>query len=155
LLHGPRGHAAVHDLVPRADDAARTGQPGGRPARVPRAAARGVPRCARPARARSAAGLRAAGAWERGLLGQLVHGHARGTGSGMSRMTVGEARRLWLEASDEELVGRAQEMRARWHAPNRATYMVMRIVNYTNVCVAQCDYCAFYVLPNQSGGYVL
>ncbi len=33
--------------------------------------------------------------------------------------------------------------------------MVMRIVNYTNVCVAQCDYCAFYVLPNQAGGYVL
>jgi cyclic dehypoxanthinyl futalosine synthase len=33
--------------------------------------------------------------------------------------------------------------------------MVMRIVNYTNVCVAQCDYCAFYVLPNQHGGYVL
>ena len=33
--------------------------------------------------------------------------------------------------------------------------MVMRIVNYTNVCVAQCDYCAFYVLPNQDGGYVL
>src|SRR3989440_10152463 len=33
--------------------------------------------------------------------------------------------------------------------------MVMRIINYTNVCVAQCDYCAFYVLPNQNGGYVL
>ena len=33
--------------------------------------------------------------------------------------------------------------------------MVMRIINYTNVCVAQCDYCAFYVLPNQEGGYVL
>src|SRR5262249_49183459 len=32
---------------------------------------------------------------------------------------------------------------------------VMRIINYTNVCVAQCDYCAFYVLPNQNGGYVL
>jgi cyclic dehypoxanthinyl futalosine synthase len=31
----------------------------------------------------------------------------------------------------------------------------MRIVNYTNVCVAQCDYCAFYVLPNAAGGYVL
>ena len=46
-------------------------------------------------------------------------------------------------------------MRARWHEPNRATYMVMRIINYTNVCVAQCDYCAFYVLPNQGGGYVL
>jgi cyclic dehypoxanthinyl futalosine synthase len=33
--------------------------------------------------------------------------------------------------------------------------MVMRIINYTNVCVAQCDYCAFYRLPNQDGGYVL
>jgi cyclic dehypoxanthinyl futalosine synthase len=33
--------------------------------------------------------------------------------------------------------------------------MVMRIINYTNVCVAQCDYCAFYVLPSQDGGYVL
>jgi len=33
--------------------------------------------------------------------------------------------------------------------------MVMRIINYTNVCVAQCDYCAFYVLPNRPGGYVL
>ena len=33
--------------------------------------------------------------------------------------------------------------------------MVMRIINYTNVCVAQCDYCAFYVLPGQDGGYVL
>src|SRR5439155_3776116 len=38
---------------------------------------------------------------------------------------------------------------------DHATYMVMRIVNYTNVCVAQSDYCAFYVLPNQNGGYVL
>src|SRR2546430_12615709 len=45
--------------------------------------------------------------------------------------------------------------RSRFHDPNRATYMVMRIINYTNVCVAQCDYCAFYVLPNQDGGYVL
>ena len=45
--------------------------------------------------------------------------------------------------------------RARWHEPDHATYMVMRIINYTNVCVAQCDYCAFYVLPGQDGGYVL
>jgi cyclic dehypoxanthinyl futalosine synthase len=31
----------------------------------------------------------------------------------------------------------------------------MRIINYTNVCVAQCDYCAFYRLPGQAGGYVM
>ncbi|HST26516.1 MAG TPA: radical SAM protein [Gaiellaceae bacterium] len=73
----------------------------------------------------------------------------------MTRVSVDEARRLWLEASDEELIARAQAVRAQWHKPDHATYMVMRIVNYTNVCVAQCDYCAFYVLPNQDGGYVL
>jgi cyclic dehypoxanthinyl futalosine synthase len=73
----------------------------------------------------------------------------------MSRVSVDEARTLWREASDEELKRLAQEVRSRYHEPNRATYMVMRIINYTNVCVAQCDYCAFYVLPNQDGGYVL
>jgi len=73
----------------------------------------------------------------------------------VSRISVDEARTLWNEASDEELMRLAGEVRARYHEPKRATYMVMRIVNYTNVCVAQCDYCAFYVLPNQEGGYVL
>jgi len=73
----------------------------------------------------------------------------------MSRVSVDEARILWESASDEELRRLAQDVRASYHEPNRATYMVMRIVNYTNVCVAQCDYCAFYVLPNQEGGYVL
>ena len=73
----------------------------------------------------------------------------------MSRISVDEARALWNEASDDELQRLAGEVRAHYHEPNHATYMVMRIVNYTNVCVAQCDYCAFYVLPNQSGGYVL
>jgi cyclic dehypoxanthinyl futalosine synthase len=73
----------------------------------------------------------------------------------MSRISVDEARTLWLEGSDEELKQLAQEARTRYHEPSHATYMVMRIINYTNVCVAQCDYCAFYVLPNQEGGYVL
>jgi cyclic dehypoxanthinyl futalosine synthase len=73
----------------------------------------------------------------------------------VSRISVDEARALWNEASDDELRRLAGEVRARYHDPGRATYMVMRIVNYTNVCVAQCDYCAFYVLPNQAGGYVL
>jgi len=73
----------------------------------------------------------------------------------VSRISVDEAKELWLRADDEELKRLAGEVRARYHDPGRATYMVMRIINYTNVCVAQCDYCAFYVLPNQQGGYVL
>ena len=73
----------------------------------------------------------------------------------MSRISVDEAARLWNDASDDELRVLAGAARAQWHEPDRATYMVMRIINYTNVCVAQCDYCAFYVLPGQDGGYVL
>jgi cyclic dehypoxanthinyl futalosine synthase len=66
-----------------------------------------------------------------------------------------EARWLWKNASDSELRSLASTVRGRFHAPGSCTYMVMRIVNYTNVCVAQCDYCAFYKLPSQEGGYVL
>jgi cyclic dehypoxanthinyl futalosine synthase len=72
-----------------------------------------------------------------------------------ARITVDEARTLWNEASDAELRELAQAARNHWHDPTHATYMVMRIINYTNVCVAQCDYCAFYVLPREDGGYVL
>jgi cyclic dehypoxanthinyl futalosine synthase len=71
------------------------------------------------------------------------------------RITNDDAACLWRHAPDEDLARLAQSVRARYHEPNRATYMVMRIINYTNVCVAQCDYCAFYVLPNEEGGYVL
>jgi cyclic dehypoxanthinyl futalosine synthase len=73
----------------------------------------------------------------------------------VSRLSVDEARELWLRGDDDELRRLASEARAVWHRPDHATYMIMRIINYTNVCVAQCDYCAFYVLPNQAGGYVL
>jgi cyclic dehypoxanthinyl futalosine synthase len=71
------------------------------------------------------------------------------------RIDIAEAATLWRHAPDEELQRLAGIARGRFHDADRATYMVMRIINYTNVCVAQCDYCAFYVLPNQSGGYVL
>jgi cyclic dehypoxanthinyl futalosine synthase len=62
---------------------------------------------------------------------------------------------LWEHASDADLRSLAAIVRARFHPPGSCTYMVMRIINYTNVCVAQCDYCAFYKLPGQAGGYVL
>ena len=75
--------------------------------------------------------------------------------SGGTRITTDDARWLWTQASDAELRSLAAVTRARFHAPNAARYMVMRIINYTNVCVAQCDYCAFYRLPGQPGGYVL
>jgi cyclic dehypoxanthinyl futalosine synthase len=71
------------------------------------------------------------------------------------RISADDARWLWANASDQELRRLASDVRARYHASSACTYMVMRIINYTNVCVAQCDYCAFYRLPGQPDGYVL
>ena len=71
------------------------------------------------------------------------------------RISSEDALTLWREASDEDLRSLASQVRARFHPPASCTYMLMRIINYTNVCVAQCDYCAFYKLPGQPGGYVL
>ena len=71
------------------------------------------------------------------------------------RISPEEALWLWREASDADMRSLATQVRARFHEPATCTYMLMRIINYTNVCVAQCDYCAFYKLPGQEGGYVL
>ena len=71
------------------------------------------------------------------------------------RIGAGEARWLWNHASDAELRELAMQVRGRFYPANTCTYMIMRIINYTNVCVAQCDYCAFYRLPGQQGGYVM
>ncbi len=75
--------------------------------------------------------------------------------AGGYRVSCNDARWLWQNASTPELCQLAMQVRGRFHAPDVCTYMIMRIINYTNVCVAQCDYCAFYRLPGQEGGYVM
>src|SRR5213078_2632214 len=117
LLHEPRRRAPLHDVVPGAVDAARPRQPGRCAFGVPRAAARRVPRSPCPPRPRAAAGLWRAGPRQGGLLGQLLHGRP------VRRLTVEEARELWLSAEDDELMRLAGEVRARYHEPDRATYM--------------------------------
>ena len=71
------------------------------------------------------------------------------------RVTTEEARWLFEQADDAELRALATRVRARFHPPQQATYLKMAIVNYTNVCVARCDYCAFYRFPDQPGTYLL
>ncbi len=71
------------------------------------------------------------------------------------RISSADALWLWRNASDDLLRELATAVRSRFHAPHACSYMIMRIINYTNVCVAQCDYCAFYRLPGQDGGYVM
>ncbi|MCX6123788.1 MAG: radical SAM protein [Proteobacteria bacterium] len=65
------------------------------------------------------------------------------------------AARLYLEASDDQLIELSSVARARFHHPNEATYLIMAIINYTNICVAKCDYCSFFRLPHDKEGYLL
>ncbi len=41
------------------------------------------------------------------------------------------------------------------HPENVVTYIIDRNINYTNVCVADCEFCAFYRRPKHDEGYVL
>lgn len=70
---------------------------------------------------------------------------------------LSRAEALWLyqQASLEELSDLASISRAHYHPPSEATYLIMGIINYTNVCVARCDYCAFYRLPHEKDSYLL
>ena len=54
-----------------------------------------------------------------------------------------------------ELGQAADAARARMHPDGVATYIVDRNINYTNVCVANCSFCAFYRRPGDPEGYVL
>lgn len=70
---------------------------------------------------------------------------------------VSRAEAVWLyeHADLATLSELATVVRDRFHAPGRATYLIMAIINYTNICVANCDYCAFYTKPGAADGYLL
>jgi cyclic dehypoxanthinyl futalosine synthase len=71
-----------------------------------------------------------------------------------SRITDARALDL-LEGTSDALRKVAHEARCARYPDGRASYVVMRIVSYTNVCVADCSYCAFFRRPNDAGAYVL
>ena len=63
--------------------------------------------------------------------------------------------RLYERASLLELGQLADAERWRRHPENIVTYIIDRNINYTNVCVADCKFCAFYRRPKHREGYVL
>jgi cyclic dehypoxanthinyl futalosine synthase len=70
------------------------------------------------------------------------------------RITFDEGLRLLEEATLLDLGQAADAARARNHPDNVVTYIVDRNINYTNVCVANCTFCAFYRRPGDPEGYV-
>jgi cyclic dehypoxanthinyl futalosine synthase len=71
------------------------------------------------------------------------------------RLDGDEALELYLQAPTLLLGRLADTVRARRHPDRIVTYIIDRNVNYTNICVARCSFCAFYRPVGSSEGYVL
>ena len=71
------------------------------------------------------------------------------------RVSADEALALYRDAPTPLLGRLADGIRARKHPERIVTYIIDRNVNYTNVCVARCNFCAFYREVGSADGYVL
>jgi len=83
-------------------------------------------------------------------LTQVLDGVAAG-----ARLETADAVRL-LESHDLARIGQAAHaVTQRLHPEPYRTYNIDRNINYTNICTAVCDFCAFYRGPKHPEGYVL
>ena len=73
----------------------------------------------------------------------------------MSRLSFEEAVDLYERADLFELGEQAHRMRLERSDPDVVTYIIDRNINYTNICVTPCKFCAFYRTPTSAEGYVL
>jgi cyclic dehypoxanthinyl futalosine synthase len=71
------------------------------------------------------------------------------------RVSRNEALELYTQAPTAVLGRLAHDIRLRKHPDGVVTYIIDRNVNYTNVCVARCKFCAFYRPVGSSEGYTL
>jgi cyclic dehypoxanthinyl futalosine synthase len=71
------------------------------------------------------------------------------------RISAGDAHTLLLEGDLLDLGMAAHDVRNRFNDPAVATYNIDRNINYTNVCVYKCRFCAFYREPGDPEGYLL
>src|ERR671913_1472722 len=71
------------------------------------------------------------------------------------RVEAVEALELYRRAPTHLLGHLADTIRSRKHPERLVTYIIDRNVNYTNICVARCNFCAFYRPVGSSEGYVL
>ncbi len=72
-----------------------------------------------------------------------------------ARVSAPDALELYRHAPTHLLGRLADTIRARKHPDRVVSYIIDRNVNYTNVCVARCNFCAFYRPVGSDEGYVL
>ena len=65
-----------------------------------------------------------------------------------------EALELFQNSTLNEMGAIADALKVRSKGDQIATYLIDRNINYTNVCVTYCKFCAFYREPGDKEGYV-
>jgi cyclic dehypoxanthinyl futalosine synthase len=71
------------------------------------------------------------------------------------RLSSNDAQTL-IESRDLAAIGSAaDQVTRRMHPEPYRTYNIDRNINYTNICTAVCNFCAFYRSPKSDQGYVL
>ena len=71
------------------------------------------------------------------------------------RISDGDFLLLEEKAGLYELAFLANAIRQRLHPGNTVTYVIDRNINYTDICVSACKFCAFFKAPEDGGGYLL
>lgn len=71
------------------------------------------------------------------------------------RISLEEGIHLYQTATTEELKQAADAIRQKRHPEGVVTYLVDRNINYSNVCIVDCGFCAFYRKPASSEAYLL
>ncbi|HEX5541769.1 MAG TPA: cyclic dehypoxanthinyl futalosine synthase [Micromonospora sp.] len=74
-------------------------------------------------------------------------------GADGGRITPEEALLLYTDAPFHALGEAADAVRRRRYPDNIVTYLIDRNINYTNVCVTACKFCAFYRAPKHAEGW--
>ena len=69
--------------------------------------------------------------------------------------TFEEVKELYNSTSLFELAEMATEIRNKLNDPETVTYVVDRNINYTNICVSECRFCAFHKKPGSPDGFVI
>jgi cyclic dehypoxanthinyl futalosine synthase len=71
------------------------------------------------------------------------------------RLSEGDALELLRSNRLAAIGDAADQVTRRMHPESYRTYNIDRNINYTNICTAVCDFCAFYRGPKSDEGYVL
>ncbi len=67
-----------------------------------------------------------------------------------------EAALALFQSNDLLSIGAAaDQMRQRLHPERHITYVIDRNINYTNICVSRCKFCAFYRSAGASDAYII